>query len=218
VEKQADPMAPPEKSLSARGSRLNKISFVFIFFAGVMMGIGGGWLAIQNNTELRYYLLEQADVNLPQAQITVFVRSIVRGDRAAALKLWEAHDDPSSAKQTALMQRREAVISELLSAGIDLEYMVLDVEWWTTCCEPGVTNQSRNAGGARIRVQFIDQQGSPISYMFDVFTREQPYWGGAMGYPPRTWVIRDVYPYDQDPLYWPLIHEAQIRSVQPPEP
>ena len=211
-------MIPPEKSPSVRGSRINKAAFVFIFLAGVVLGVGGLWWAILNNTELRYYLLEQADVNLPQAQIASFVRSIVRGDKAAAAKLWEVYSGPSSTKQTALMKRREAVITDLLSAGINPEYMVLDVEWWTTCCEPGVTNESRNAGGARIRIQFIDQQGSPISYMFDVFTREQPYWGGAMGYPPRTWVIRDVYPYDQDPMYWPLIYEPQIRSVQPAEP
>jgi hypothetical protein len=196
-------------------SVLKKTAVFFIFLAGVGIGAGGLWLAIQNNTELRYYLFERATAALPQSRIAVFAQAIVQGGKTKALKLWEVKDDPSSEKQIALMKRRENVVSDLLSAKIDPEYMVLGIEWWTTCCEPGVTNDARNAGGARIRVQFMDKHGLPNLYIFDVFTREQPYWGGAEGYPPRDWVIRDVYPFDQNPMYWLLIYEPQIRFIQP---
>jgi hypothetical protein len=199
-------------------SVLKKIGILFIFLAGIIIGASGLWLAIQNNTELRYFLFEQATANLPQSRISAFVQSIVQGDKTKALKLWEINGDPSSEQQIALTKRRENVISDLLSAKIEPEYMVLDIEWWGTCCEPSVTNDSRSAGGARIRVQFIDKHGLPILYIFDVFTREQPYWGSAEGYQPRDWVIRDVYPYDQNPMYWLLIYEPQIRFIQPPEP
>ena len=74
------------------------------------------------------------------------------------------------------------------------------------------------AGGARINGQFLDNGGNPISYVFDVFTREQPYWGSAQGYPPRDWVIKDVYPYDQNPMCWLLIYDPIIRHIQLPQP
>jgi hypothetical protein len=181
-------------------SVLRKISIPFIFLIGIIVGVGGLWFAIQNNTELRYFLFEQATASLPQSKIATFVQSIVQGDRETALKLWEVYDDPSSEQQSALMDRREKVISDLLSAKIKPDYMVLHIEWWSTCCEPSVINDSRNAGGARINVQFLDNNGNPISYIFDVFTREQPYWGGAEGYQPRDWVIRDVYPSGLCPI------------------
>ncbi len=198
-------------------SILKKISVPLIFLAGIVVGVSGLWFVIQYNTELRYYLFERATANLPQSNITAFVQSIVQGDKESALKLWEVYDDPSSEQQSALMKRRENVISDLVSAKIQPEYMILQIEWWTTCCEPGVTNDSRNAGGVRINVQFLDNKGNPISYVFDVFTRE-PYWGGAEGYKYRDWVIRDVYPDDQDPMYWLRIYEPKIRYVQPSEP
>ena len=197
---------------------MKKTGILLIFLAGIISGAGGLWLAIQNNTELRYFLFEQATASLPQSKIAAFVQSIVQDDKTTALKLWEVNDDPSSEQQRALMKRRENVISDLLSAKIKPDYMILYIEWWTTCCEPGVTNDSRNAGGARINVQLLDNNGNPLSYIFDVFTREQPYWGGAEGYQPRDWVIRDVYPYDQNPMYWLLIHESKIRYIQPLEP
>ena len=184
----------------------------FVFLAGIVIGAGGLWLAVQNNIELRYYLLERSTNNQPQAQVAAFIQAIVRGDRSAAVELWKIGDTYS---QGEMVRRRERVIDDLLAAGIRPDYLILDIEWWTTCCEPSVTCNSRDAGGARLRVQFLDRKGLPILYTFDVFTREQPYWGGAAGYPPRDWVLRDVYPHGQEPLFWPLIYEPQIRRVQP---
>jgi len=197
-----------------KNSLLKVISVVLIFLTGLGMGVGGFWLVLQNNVDLRYHLLEQTNGNQPQALISEFVQAIVEGDHMTALELWETGDpDP----QSPLAERREGVTSELESAGVSLEYSILDIEWWTTCCTPSVTCDSREAGGARILVQFMDRFGEPNIYFFDIFTR-QPYWGGAAGYPPRDWVIRDVYPVDQEPFFWPLIYVSQTQPVQPSEP
>jgi hypothetical protein len=182
------------------------------FLVGIGVGASGLWLIVQNSVELRYYLLEHATGNQPQAQIAAFVQAIVRSDHSTALELWEV-GDPNT--QSELASRQESVISDLVAAGIGADYMILGIEWWTTCCEPSVTCDSRSAGGARIRVQFLDKNGRPIQYIFDVFAREQPYFGSAAGYPARDWVIRDVYPSGQEPLFWAQVYEPQIRLVQP---
>lgn len=191
---------------------LKLIGIIVVFFVGMGVGAGGLWLIVQNNTELRYHLLERSTLNQPQAQIAEFVQAIVRGERSTALELWEVKNADT---QSELTRRRESVISDLINAGISPDYMVLRVEWWTTCCEPSVTCDSRNAGGARMMVQFLDKNGQPILYTFDIFTREQPYWGSAAGYPPREWVIREVYAYGQEPLFWTRIYESQVRYLQP---
>ena len=191
---------------------LKATGFAISFLAGIAIGIGGLWLIVQNNVELRYYLLERATGNQPQAQIAAFVQAVVREDRSKAAELWEVEQP-----QSELAKRQERVIDDLLAAGIRPDYLILGVEWWTTCCEPSVTCDSRNAGAARMSVQFLDDSGLPLSYTFDVFAREQPYWGAATGYPPRDWVIRDVYPHGQEPLFWTRVYEPQIRYVQPRE-
>jgi hypothetical protein len=197
---------------------LKRIGFVLIFLAGIGIGASALWLEIQNNSELQYFLLEQPGGNSPQTKVATFAQSIVQGDQTAALKLWAIYDKLPPARFAALDKRREYVISDLLSAKIKPGYMILGVEWWTTCCEPGVTNDSRNAGGARIQVQFLDKMGAPIVYIFDIFTREQPYWGDAEGYLPRDWIIRDIYSQDKKPLFWTLVYEPQIQSIQSAAP
>ena len=193
-------------------SYLKVIGVLAVFFIGIGVGACGLWLIVRNNVELRYYLLEHSTVNQPHAQIAQFVQAIVRGEYSTAMELWKIEDVDTWDEMT---RRRESIISDLLSAGIQPDYMVLNVEWWSTCCEPSVTCESRGAGGARMRVQFLGADGDSILYTFDVFAREQPYWGAAADYPPREWVIRDVYPYDEEPLFWMRIYESYVRYVQP---
>jgi hypothetical protein len=175
------------------------IVFLAIFLIGVGVGAGGFWLVVQNHMELQHYLLGQPAMKPVQAPITHFVQAIARHESATAMTLWEIAEGNT---QEALTQRRESVIADLGNAGIQPDYDILSVEWWSTCCDPSVICDSRGAGGARLRVQLLDKAGQPRSYVFDVFTREQPYWGAAAGYPPREWVLRDVYPYDEKPLFW----------------
>ncbi len=191
---------------------IKSIVIIGVFLVGLVVGASGLWFIAQNNIELRYYLLEHATVNQPQAQVAPFVQAIVQGDRTRALELWEIYNPETKSELTT---RRETVISDLINAGISPDYQVLEVEWWGTCCEPSVICDSRSAGGARLRVQFIDPKGQPMLYIFDIFAREQPYCGAAMGYPPREWVIRDVYPFTEEPLFWKMHYECQVHSLLP---
>jgi hypothetical protein len=193
---------------------LKKVTILFTFLIGVSVGISGLWLGIQNSSEFRYYLFEQASVHPAQSQVSAFVQSIVQGDKAAAYKLWEVSGRIDSERQIALMKRRDDVITNLLLAKVEPEYLLRDIEWWTICCEPRVINDSRYAGGARIKVQFIDQHGLPMTYIFDVFTQ----WGSPEPAPDQDWVIEDIYPDNQNPISWLRIYEPQIRHVQFPSP
>ena len=181
-----------------------------ILLLGVLIGAVGLALLARSNPELRYLLLQDADLHEPEVQIDAFVQALLRGDAAAATELWEVTETWA---ERGMDDRRDAVISDLLQAEVDAGYRIDEVEWWRTCCEPGVTCDSRGAGGARITVQFM-QDGEPLTYIFDVFTREQPYWGAAIGYPPREWVIRDVYPRGDTPLFWALVYESDVHQVQ----
>jgi hypothetical protein len=194
---------------AVRKSYLNLVSILVVFLIGMGVGASGLWVTVQNNVELRYYLLEHSNVNPLQAQIAQFVQAITRNEPSVAMELWEIANVDTRDEMT---RRRENVISDLVNAGIQSDYMILRVEWWTTCCEPSVTCDSRNAGGARMQVQFLDRHGDPMLYTVDVFTRKA-YGGAAAGYPPREWVLRDVYPYGEEPLFWTRVYESQIRYL-----
>ena len=179
-----------------------------IFLGGgllVALGIGAVVLATTLPVDWR----ERLTGKTPEAEISAYLQAILSQDRQAAIDLWEAQA-PDSDRLTRLEQRRQQVTDELLALGMS-EFTTFQPQWWTTCCEPQVTCNSRSAGGARIQVQVLDSTGMPRIYVFDVFAREQPYWGDAMGNPSRDWVLRDVYALDQEPLFWRLVYESNVR-------
>lgn len=148
----------------------------------------------------------------PQARVTAYAHAVLRGDQDAALEAWMLPDrELSNGRSDALRKRRQEVTRQLIAAELDADFRIGHIEWWRTCCEPGVTCDSRSAGGARIHVQFLDRDGSPLAYVFDVFHRGGPYWGGAAGYPPRRWALYDVYPRDEEPLFWRYVYEPTVQ-------
>jgi hypothetical protein len=173
---------------------------------GIVIGFLGGQFLTQGNVFVERILGET-----PEARIAAYVRAVSSGDRTAALGAWQLPDSGDDARLNELARRREEETGRLMDMGIRDEYLILDRQWWSTCCEPNVSCEFRNAGGARMTVQLLDASGRPIAYVFDVFAREQPYWGDATGNPLRQWIIRDVYPEAEEPLYWPLVHEGQVR-------
>lgn len=183
-----------------------RVGIITIILIG--MGIGVFWLF----TAFPHDIREQLTGEIPQAKVTAYLHAISQHDTKAALGLWEPQA-PNPEQLDALQQRREKVTDELLATGMT-DSRIFETEWWTTCCEPHVTCSSRNAGGARIQVQILNDKGLPLLYIFDVFAREQPYWGDAMGNPPRHWVIRDLYALGQEPLFWRLVYEPHIRFLQ----
>ncbi len=175
------------------------------------------WLAVElipSAGALRATVQETLTGETPEARIATYVNAVRRGDERAALAAWELPTwELLEGHSEKLGERRVRVTRELIAAGIRPSYHIVHVQWWRTCCEPGITPDSRSAGGARIDVQFADLNGEPLRYRFDLFTRGGAYWGAAMGYPPRAWVLRDLYPADQQPLFWRFLYESVIRSL-----
>ncbi len=163
---------------------------------------------------LRASLLERIRGETPEARIEAYVDAVLRGDEAAALAAWKVPAEDGADEQSNLLrQRRQEVTRTLIAADLDSEYMITRTEWWRTCCEPGVTCDPRSAGGARVRVQFLDQDGLPVTYVFDVFHQDGAYWGAAAGYPPRRWALRDVYPRGEEPLYWRWVYTPRVEHL-----
>jgi len=154
-------------------------------------------------------LLEWVAGETPQAHIRAYLRAVEAQDRQAALAAWTL-PAPERARFAELERRRAAATDELLARRIR-DFTLFEPQWWRTCCEPGLA-AARSAGGARIRVQVIDAEGEPWQYTFDVFAAEQPYWGAAGGNPYRHWLLRDVYPAGEPPLYWPLTYSGEVKA------
>jgi hypothetical protein len=169
-----------------------RIGFTSVLLAALAM------LTLNASCSSAHQLVEQALGQTPEAQIASYVSAIARGDRQAALDLWLEPGIPGSA----LASRRQSVTDDLLAFGPSLGYRVLEVEWWSTCCEPGVIDEPEQAGGARVRVE-IRAQGHPATIYLFALQVPGGYWGAAEGYPVREWVILDVYPEGAAPLAWP---------------
>lgn len=142
-------------------------------------------------------IVEQLTGENPQARIDQYLAAVAKGARQEALALWS----PEGTSNATLEARREEVTDELLAFGAHLEYRILDVEWWRTCCEPGVIDDPDEAGGARIRVAISGKDRREKVYIFDLLV-PGGYWGAAAGHPVRQWAIRDLYPEGAAPLIW----------------
>jgi len=152
-------------------------------------------------------LLELASGETPQAKITAYLQAIQASRPGAALAAWTL-PAPNTESFAELTERRDLVTDDLLARQI-IGFTIFEPEWWSTCCDPGVIRHARNAGGARVQVQVLDAQGQPWLYTFDVFTNE-PYWGNAAGNPYRRWLLRDVYPLSEPPVYWKLVYTGEV--------
>ena len=152
-------------------------------------------------------LLELVSGETPQAKITAYLQAIQAQNRAAALEAWTlpASNTESFAE---LSERRDLVTDELLARQM-IGFTIFEPEWWSTCCDPGVIRHARNASGARVQAQVVDAQGQPWLYTFDVFTNG-PYWGDAAGNPYRRWLLRDVFPLGETPVYWKVVYTGEV--------
>jgi hypothetical protein len=201
--------ACPARSIGSRSMAATQMRKLFGLVLLVALAcLIGVWLFVSPNGKV---IIEQTTGETPEGKLQAYAHAIASTDENSALRLWELPTLPNVVQLNALAMRHTRVTSELLAASIKPEYVVLNVEWWSTCCDPTVINDSRNAGGARMQVQFLDGKGSPQVYVFDVFVRNLPYWGAALGYPLRQWAIRDVYPRGEEPLFWRYVAKTAIQ-------
>lgn len=142
------------------------------------------WLVYTPNGKL---LRERMTGETPQAKLETYVHAVATGNQGTALDQWELPQLSNQEQLNALTERRKQVTSDLLAAELSPKFRILHIQWWWTCCEPDVLEESRGAGGARIQVQLLDKKSLPLIYIFDIFVRNLPYWGTAEGYPLRHW-------------------------------
>ena len=133
----------------------------------------------------------------PPAKVTAYLQAIAQDDDERALALWPANERLGREYEV----RRHSVTTELEELGPELSHRVLEIEWWSTCCEPHVITDSRMAGFARLWVE-VSRGNEPRQYVFDVLGRGGSCWREMEGYPVRHWQIVDVYPTGEEPLYW----------------
>ena len=144
-------------------------------------------------------LIERVTGETPEAEVVAYLEATRQGDEVTAYDCWlPATDPPSPEYET----RRQAVMETISALGSDLSFRVLNIEWWNTCCEPGVIDDPKNAGFARLRVAIGGDIDERIIYVFDVLAIGGAHWGEMMGCPVRHWEIIDAYPEGEEPLYW----------------
>jgi len=146
----------------------------------------------------------------PRNKLIAYLAAVRRGDREAALACWPANERLGADYEA----RRQQVTDELLSLGSSLRHRVLEVEWWSGCCEPCTVDDPTIASMARMQVEITDARDRRQQYVFDVVTTKA-YWGAAGGSPIRRWVLRDVYPSAERPIAfpWPLPTPTPVPAV-----
>jgi hypothetical protein len=140
----------------------------------------------------------------PEIRVIDYLKAVKENNEIKALTIWKLPEWEGwklNEESSLLKERRQDLTESLVKNGVK-DFNILQIEWWNTCCEPSITNNRRDAGGARIRVQLVDSNNSKDIYIFDVFHRETSYWGPVLNYPVRHWVLRDIYPANQEPLFW----------------
>jgi hypothetical protein len=150
----------------------------------------------------------------PESRVQAYLEATARGDEGAALGVWQTCCTPIQIQD--LEARRVSLTRELAAAGAGQQFRIEFIEWWRTCCEPGIINDPRNAGRARIFVSTSDRAGAKHELVFEVLTRDGAYQGAAAGYPRHDWTLREVYPRGEQSLRRPAIapftREDAIRS------
>jgi len=141
-----------------------------------------------------------------------YLEATARGDEGRALSIWQT----CCAPLPDLEIRRLNLTREIAASGAGQQVRIEFIEWWRTCCEPGIINDPRNAGRARIFVSTSDRAGAKHEFIFEVLTKDGAYWGDAAGYPRHDWTLREVYPRGEQslrrPAIAPLSREDAIRS------
>lgn len=149
----------------------------------------------------------------PETRVAAYLEATARGDEGGALAIW--HPWPRSAPGSEA--RRSELTRDLAATRAGQRYSIRTIEWWRTCCEPGIIDDPSNAGRARIFVHADDREGRDHELVFEVFVKDGTWWGDAGGQTRRDWTLRDVYrkgpgaPYGRPTS--PLTEEAAIRSV-----
>jgi hypothetical protein len=153
--------------------------------------LGLAWLVMDEQRAFIRVVAERVTGNTPERAAADYASALLSRDESLALARWSLPTNTSDA----LVARRATLTHQLLGTA---SHRVTNIEWWGTCCMPTIVTAeyAQYAGFARLSV---DLDGVP--YVFDILaaghvSRFDDYGG------PRTWLIRDVYPATEKPLFW----------------
>jgi len=131
-------------------------------------------------------------LDTPERRVAAYLGATSAGNEVAALDAWVPY--PSNVLVSdELRARRTALTHELSSLRVGATYAVRSVDWWRTCCEPGLVDGESNAGLARMHVIATDRAGSEHRLVFEVWVKTLTWWGDAAGETVKDWTLYEVH-------------------------
>lgn len=132
--------------------------------------------------------LEEALGQTPQALVTDYLGFVARGNLETALALWPEPAEPEGT----LEEVRASVTEELARYGAGMQYRVMGVTWWRSCCEVSAIDDPDTASVATIRVAITSGDQGAQTYLFETRAGDGP-WGEPAGTSFREWAITGVH-------------------------
>lgn len=165
---------------------------ILIFASLILLILIGFFVDI--NYGITSLVVEKINNENPEAKVVAYIQAVSIGDKEKALKFWEIHEsyNLNSEYVDRIKNQGKKITEELMEKKIKPDFTIKNVEWWSTCCIPSVTENSRIAGKAKIYAQLADFNNIKSNYVFDVIV-PGGYDGGLTGYSSRHWIISDVY-------------------------
>ncbi len=160
-------------------------SLIFLILIGFFADINYGITSL---------VIEKINNENPGAKVAAYMQAVLIGDKEKALKFWEIPEsyNLNLEYKNKIKDQGEKITKELIEKKIKPDFTIKNIEWWSTCCIPSITENSRIAGRAKVYVRFADSNNVESIYVFDVIV-PGGYDGGLTGYSARHWIISDVY-------------------------
>ncbi len=113
-------------------------------------------------------------LDTPERRVSAYLSATSSGNEASALEAWVPY--PANVLlSTELRARRADLTRELATLRVGRTYAIQSVDWWRTCCEPGIVDGPGTAGLARMHVIATDQTGNEHRLV------KLTWWGDAAG-------------------------------------
>ena len=131
-------------------------------------------------------------LDTPERRVAAYLAATSSGNEGAALDAWVPY--PANVlMSTELRKRRADLTRELTTLRVGRTYAIRSVDWWRTCCEPGIVDGAGNAGLARMHVIATDRSGTEHRLVFEVWVKKLTWWGDAAGETVKDWTLYEVH-------------------------
>ena len=146
-------------------------------------------------------LIEKIKNETPETKVAAYIQAVSNGDTEKALSFWEISESYELNIEYCdrIKNHGEQITKELIKKEIKSDFTITHIEWWSTCCVPSITENSRAAGKAKVYVQLADSNNIKSAYIFDVVV-PGGYVGGLAGHSVRHWILSDVYLENEEPF------------------